>query len=392
VNLKEWHYHHPTRIICGAGVLGGLAGHIGFRRLILVTSPGFSRRGVVAQIEQALGQRLLKVLDGVEPNPDLSTIDRQAAPLRELQADAIIALGGGSSMDTAKALARLLSQPATLTLAAHFRDGVPFNPVPALPVVAIPTTSGTGAEVTPFGTVWDFERRKKYSIVGDDLYPALAVLDPELTLVLPEEVTISSGLDAVSHALESTWNKNANPLSLGLAAKSLQLSMSALPRLKTHPEDLAARGAMMQASLLAGMAISQTRTALAHSISYPLTARFKLPHGIACSFSLPVLMLFNAQADDGRLLQLARAVGFAGIGEFAGGLRQMFHELGVAAIFKRYVPDAGAIMEMTGLMFAPGRADNNIRMPSMDDIAGLVRDAAAHITGNYAATNDAASG
>lgn len=384
MSLIKWQYHNPTSVIYGAGASAGLDGHIGFQRLALVTSPSFTRRGIVSRIERTLGRRLIMVLDNVKANPDLSDIDRQASLLRELQPDAIAALGGGSSMDTAKAIARLLNQPSDMTLAAHFRDGAKFAPVPALPVVAIPTTSGTGAEVTPFGTVWDFERGKKYSVTGNDLYPALAILDPELTLDLPEEVTISSGLDAVSHALESSWNKNASPVTLGLAAKSLQLSLSSLPRLRTHPRDLEVRGAMMQASLLAGMAISQTRTALAHSISYPLTTKYNLPHGIACSFSLPVLMLFNAKADDGRLLHLARAAGCADIREFSDHLKKMFHDLGVAALFRSYIKDPGSIVELTGMMYSPGRADNNIRIPSTDDIAGIVRDAAIQITENYA--------
>lgn len=383
MSSEHWQYYNPTRIVFGAGELAKIADHLHYSRMALVTSPGFSRRGTVARIERALGARLVKVLDNVKPNPDLSDIDRQAAPLRELRPDAVLALGGGSSMDTAKALARLLGQPVEMTLAEHFREGVPFTPAPALPVAAVPTTAGTGAEVTPFGTVWDFERGKKYSVTGDDLYPEIAVLDPELTLDLPEEVTVSSGLDAVSHALESTWNKNASPVTLGLSAKSLQLSLPALPRLKTHPGDLEARGAMMQASLLAGMAISQTRTALAHSISYPLTTRFNLPHGIACSFSLPALTLFNAGADDGRLLHLGKAVGFADIGEFVERLQKIFHEVGVAALFKRYIQKVDSIVEMSGMMFTPDRAGNNLRTPSTEDIVRLVRSAAEQVNEDY---------
>src|SRR5690606_35203423 len=170
-----------------------------------------------------------------------------------LKPDAIMALGGGSSIDTAKALARLLVQPTGVTLAGHFREGVRLVPLPALPVVAVPTTAATGAEVTSFGTVWDFELAKKYSITGDDLYPSVAILDPELTLGLPRDVTFSSGLDAISHAFESTWNCNASPVTLGLATKSLQLSLPALPRLKVDLDDAGARRAMMEASLLAGM-------------------------------------------------------------------------------------------------------------------------------------------
>src|SRR5690606_27378339 len=208
---------------------------------------------------------------------------------------ALIALGGGSTIDSAKALARLLTRPAGTSLADLFvAEPLPGRVQAALPLVAIPTTSGTGAEVTPFGTVWDYDAHQKRSVVGDDLYPRLALLDPALTLGLPKDVTISSGLDAISHALESTWNRNASPASLGLVTKSLQLSLPALPRAVEEPENLDARADMMQASALAGIAISQTRTALAHAISYPLTARFGLPHGIACSFTLPALLAFNA--------------------------------------------------------------------------------------------------
>jgi len=306
--------------------------------------------------------------------------------LGPLAPDCIVALGGGSSIDTAKGLARLLSQPAGATLAAHFRDGIAFDGgVAALPVVAIPTTAGTGAEVTPFGTIWDFGLGKKYSVTGADLYPAVAVLDPELTLDLPEDVTISSGLDAVSHALESTWNRNASPITLGLATKSLQFSLPALERLRADLRDIEARGAMMQASLLAGLAISQTRTALAHSISYPLTTTFNLPHGIACSFTLPALMEFNAEVDDGRLLDLARATGHEDVDAFARRLRRTMRDAGVSALFRKYVEDSNACLDLVGDMFTPGRADNNMRSASVADVAQLLASSLSDVRHDYVA-------
>lgn len=372
MRASEWKYFNPVRVVYAIGAIRGIADHLEYERIVLVTSPGFSRRGIVARIQAALGERLVRVIDDVKPNPDLRDIDEQARQLRALKPDCILALGGGSSMDTAKALARLLAQPEEATLAGHFRDGIPFSDTRALPVVTIPTTSGTGAEVTPFGTVWDFAREKKYSVTGEDLYSAVAILDPELTLGLPEDVTISSGLDAISHAFESAWNRNASPITLGFVAKSLQLSLPALPLLKKEPDNLEARGAMMQASLLAGLAISQTRTALAHSISYPLTTAFDLPHGVACSFTLPALMQFNAQADDGRLGDLARATGYESTEAFANGLRQLFTALHVGELFSRYVPGRSEIMKLTDRMFAPGRADNNLRAATSGDIEHIV--------------------
>jgi phosphonate metabolism-associated iron-containing alcohol dehydrogenase len=369
----EWSYFSPVHIVCATGASVRLGDHVAFARMVLVTSPGFTRRGLVGRIGEALGERLVCIVDDVKPNPDLIDIDRQAEGIRGVQPDAIVGLGGGSSIDTAKALARLLAQPPGVTLAQHFRDGLPLGNAPALPVVAIPTTAGTGAEVTPFGTVWDFERAKKYSVAGDDMYPAATILDPQLTLGLPRDVTISSGLDAISHAFESTWNRNANPVTLSLAMKSLQLSLPALPRLTDDPYDLQARRAMMEASLLAGLAISQTRTALAHSISYPLTARFDLPHGIACSFTLPALLRFNAEADDGRLADLARALGFKHIEEMAAGLESVFHKLEFAASFRACLPNDGQVLELLDEMVAPGRAENNLKKAGPEEISSIVR-------------------
>ena len=373
--IEAWGYYSPVRIACATGASIRLGEHVAFERIVLVTSPGFTRRGLVGRIRDALGTRLAGVVDDVEPNPDLLDIDRQADAVRDLKPDAIVGLGGGSAMDTAKAMARLLAQPAGATLAAHFRDGTALEPIPALPMVAVPTTAGTGAEVTPFGTVWDFERAKKYSVAGDDLYPAATILDPELTLGLPEDVTVSSGLDAISHAFESTWNRNASPVTLGLAMKSLQLSLPALPRLKDDPADIQARRAMMEASLLAGLAISQTRTALAHSISYPLTARFELPHGIACSFTLPALLRFNAEADDRRLADLARALGFESVMDMADGLDALYRKLEVAHSFRARIPNDDQVLGLLDEMISPGRAENNLRNAAPHDVSYIVRGA-----------------
>jgi len=382
--MTNWTYLNPVQIVYAAGSSERLADHVPHRRIVLVTSPGFTRRGVVDRIRTSLGSRLLAVQDDVKPNPDVLDVDEQARALRPLAPDCIVALGGGSSIDTAKGLARLLGQPAGATLAAHFREGATFvDANPALPVVAIPTTAGTGAEVTPFGTIWDFGLGRKYSVTGPDLYPTAAILDPALTLDLPEEVTVSSGLDAISHALESTWNRNASPITLGMATKSLQLSLPVLVHLRANLRDVEARGAMMQASLLAGLAISQTRTALAHSISYPLTARFNLPHGIACSFTLPALMKFNAEADDGRLHDLASALNC----EDAGGLRsllmRLMEDVGLTALFRKYVLQPADCLELVGEMFTPGRADNNLRPASVADVTEMLACALTDVQHDY---------
>ena len=373
MNTASWTHYNPVRVIFRAGALQHIAGYVETSRVALVTTPGFRRRGIVDTLSSALGSRLIAIVDDVKPNPGVDDVQVQSARLRAEHPDMLIALGGGSTIDTAKALARLLAEPEGTSLIALLREGATATTA-AVPVVAIPTTAGTGAEVTPFGTVWDHAGKMKHSIVGEDLFPQLAVLDPELTLGMPAEVTVASGLDAVSHALESTWNRNATPVTLGLAMKSLQLSMQSLAAAAENPDNIEARAGMMQASMLAGLAISQSRTALAHSISYPLTANFNLPHGLACSFTLPALLAFNAGVDDGRLAHLARGVGYAGTDDLAVELTALFERLGIGKLLARYLPDRASILAMSDQMFAPGRAENNLREATADQVGALVID------------------
>lgn len=370
--MIDWSFFHPTRIEFGIGKLSRISEFAEGKRLLLITSPGFTRRGISENLGKLLGSKLIKIVDTVKPNPDLEDIDIIAAELKPLAPDQLIALGGGSSLDTAKALACILGGKVKTTLTAHFRENEAFLQSDALPIIAIPTTAGTGAEVTPFGTIWDFREKKKYSIVGDDLFPKIAVLDPELTVDLPKDITISSGLDAVSHALESIWNRHASPISISFATQSLSFSLNALREWVADNSSLEARSKMLEASLLAGMAISQTRTALAHSISYPLTTAFELPHGLACSFTLPEILRFNAEVDDGRLRQLARALGHNSIHEFGDDLEKLFIQLSFRDLFWAYIPNKNRVVSLKNLMFTPGRADNNLRQVSLNDVEKIV--------------------
>lgn len=285
--MSAWSHFNPVSIHAGSGSLNTLPAHVGEGALLLVTTAGFTRRGLTARILDLLGAARVTVYDQVTPNPELDDLETVTTQFRGLGITQIIALGGGSVLDAAKVLAVTLpseeDKPLTLTL----REGRPQQWQKKLPLIAIPTTSGTGAEVTPFATVWDKTTHKKHSVTGDLIYPDLALLDPELTLTLPYEETLYTGLDAISHALESLWNKNRTPISEAWAFQALTLANDALPKVLATPNDAAARETMQQASVLAGLAISQTRTAIAHSISYPLTSYFGVPHGLACSFTLP---------------------------------------------------------------------------------------------------------
>jgi alcohol dehydrogenase len=280
----HWSYFNPVRVVSSR--LGELEPLISGQRILIVTTPGFVRRGVVERLSKAVNAMDVLVWDGVKPNPDLTDLDLAAAQLRSERIDGVVGLGGGSAIDAAKVLASALGGSNEFSLDELFRQGRSFTARQSLPLLVVPTTAGTGSEVTPFATVWDHQKGKKYSLVHESIYPHTALLDVELTLSLDRDVTLYPALDAISHALESLWNKNCTTVSKAFALQALSLLTRELPTVLREPRIIAGRRMLQEASMLAGLAISQTRTAIAHAISYPLTLRFGMPHGLACSFTL----------------------------------------------------------------------------------------------------------
>lgn len=284
--FARWTFHNPVRVTAGVGVLERLHELAPEGKVLLITTAGFTRRGMTDRLMALLGEGRVLIHDWVTPNPELDDLEVAAENLKDSGLASIVALGGGSVLDAAKVLAVTLLSDSERPLDHALRQGNAHTWIKRLPVIAIPTTSGTGAEVTPFATVWDSTTHKKHSVNGDNLYPTHALLDPTLTLTLPRQETLYTSLDAISHALESLWNKNRTPVSEALTLQALNLANESLPVILEEPDNLGQRTRMQQASTLAGMAISQTRTAIAHSISYPLTSRYGVPHGLACSFTL----------------------------------------------------------------------------------------------------------
>ncbi len=272
-------YFNPVKIHFGVSFLEAL-NFINERKILLVTSQGFSKRGVVKQLQNALLCRCVGVIDNISPNPQLCDLLNLKANLREF--DAIIALGGGSVMDSAKFF-------AADEVAVQNGDIKLPKGASAKPIYAIPTTAGTSSELTKWATIWDNATLTKHSLSDEKLYPKAAFYDANLTLSLPRETTIFTALDALSHAFESIWNNNANPISTHFALKAIAIILRDLPPLCENLHSLKLRTSLMQASIYAGLAFSNTQTALAHALSYPLTMKFAVPHGLACAFSLPLL-------------------------------------------------------------------------------------------------------
>ncbi|MBS0343191.1 MAG: iron-containing alcohol dehydrogenase [Proteobacteria bacterium] len=304
-------FFNPVRSVYGAGALSSLPQLLDGRKAVIVTFPEARELGLLDRLQRLLGEQMAGVIDSVLPNPDVAEL----RPLYEAfwrdaaDAEVIVALGGGSSIDTAKALMVGARSGCFEDLVAALTAGVPFEPARVKALIAVPTTAGTGSEVTPWATVWDRHAQRKYSLHLRETWPTAAIVDPELMLSLPAPVTLQSGLDALSHALESIWNVNANAISDTFAVAAVQEIFEALPLLMRKLDDVQLRGRMALAALKAGMAFSNTRTALAHSISYEMTLRYGLPHGIACSFPLPMVLQRAIGHDAGRDAVLARALG-----------------------------------------------------------------------------------
>jgi phosphonate metabolism-associated iron-containing alcohol dehydrogenase len=289
-----WRYHNPVDIHFGAGRLGELPRVLGARTAVLVTFPEAGGLGLTRRVQGLLGSALLGVISDTQPNPDVASLSGLYEQFwRDYhRCDVVIGVGGGSTLDTAKALMIGTASGRLDELVAVLATGASFAPARVKRLIAVPTTAGTGSEVTPFATIWDAapERQKKYSLQLKETWAEAAIVDPELTLSLPPAVTLHSALDALSHGLEAIWNVNANPVSDVLAVAAARAILATLPALMARPADLELRTRVAQAALTAGLAFSNTKTALAHSISYEMTLKHGLPHGLACSFTLPMVL------------------------------------------------------------------------------------------------------
>jgi alcohol dehydrogenase len=316
----------------------------------------------------------LHVFTGVKPNPTIESVSIAAADVLSSEPELLMSIGGGSAIDTAKAVAAIAGAAGMNSdwLGRHFRESIPFPASFAPPpIIAVPTTAGTGSEVTMWGTVYDERDGTKYSISHQSLYPEAALLVPELTSTMDSELTLITGLDAMSHCLESMWNRRATTVSDAFARKGLTQIVRFLPLAVRDGGDMSIRAAMQNAALMGGLAISSTATALAHSMSYPLTARLGMPHGLACSFTLPALMEFNGNAAPERTDLVARALGATATAEGVAKLRHLFDELGVKALVARYLQPGGAAAFQDKLL-TPGRADNNVAPATSRDALRLI--------------------
>ena len=299
--MKDFRFSVPQDITFGEGSLAKLPEILkkqGAAKALLVSDRGLEKLGVVEKVKriaEEAGITVAEFLD-VEPNPSVHTVDSTVQAYQESGAESIIALGGGSPMDVAKAVGVLAKYGGSITE----YEGAHKIPGPIVPITAIPTTAGTGSEVTAFSVITDTERSYKLTVFSYELIPASAILDPELIMTVPASVAASCGVDALIHAWEAYTSRDASPFSDAVAEKAMELIGGNLRRFVADRTDREAAGAMMAGSMFAGLAFAWARLGNIHAMSHPVSAFFHVPHGVANSILLPVIVEYNALADKGR--------------------------------------------------------------------------------------------
>lgn len=314
MNLGPFDFQARTRIIFGVGSVEGLgevAGALGGRRALVVSDPGVVRAGHVAVALAALQRAGLQthVFDGVVENPTDECVEAGVAAARAVATDLLVGLGGGSSLDCAKAIGVLLRNGGRI---ADY-GGVGQVPAPLPPLVAVPTTAGTGSEVQSAALISDSRTHHKMLIWDHHLAPPVAILDPGLTVTLPPRVTALTGIDAIAHALESHVTARATRLSAIFSGAAWRLLAPAFRQVLRAPSDVTARAEMLLGATLAGLAIENSMLGAAHACANPLTAHYGIPHGAAVALMLPHVIRFNGREPGirERYGALAAAVGLA---------------------------------------------------------------------------------
>jgi alcohol dehydrogenase len=367
----------PTRVLFGRGVAGQAGTHaasLGARKVMLITDRGVEAAGLVDPVRADLAGAGLAVLAfrQVEPNPRDVDCLAGADVAADFQAEAFVAVGGGSAIDSAKCIALLR------TNGGHPRDWEDFGALrqDPLPVLAIPTTAGTGSEVSPSAVITDTARKKKMNLFDMRNCPRVALVDPDLTLSCPPSLTTAAGMDALSHAVDALHCRLATPASDALALEGARLVAHYIRRAAASPGDIETRCGMAQGSLTAGIAVGLTDVAGVHCLAEAIGGLYGHPHGYCCADSMPPVMDYNLPVSSAKYARLAHAFGIppgtSGDAELARlaieHIRQLNHDLGV--------PPMRQLIRAEDLQLLGLKAEQNTSTPSNPRTA----DAAAFAT------------
>ena len=289
--------------------LPGVVARLGFKKALVVTDKGLMKFGVAKMVLDVMDEAGIQyeIFDDVKPNPTVTNVKNGIEACKKAEADFIVAIGGGSSMDTAKGIGIVVRNPEFSDIVSL--EGVADTKKKSLPIIALPTTAGTAAETTINYVIIDESRQAKMVCVDPNDIPCVAIIDAELMYSLPKSLTAATGMDAMTHAIEGLITKAAWELSDMFEIKAIEMIYRYLPLAVDEPTNPKGRDGMAVAQYVAGMAFSNVGLGVDHGMAHPLSALFNVPHGVACAMLLPTVMRFNAPAALEKYVEIAKAVG-----------------------------------------------------------------------------------
>lgn len=381
---RIFRYEIPTAIEFGNGSIRLLAEHVktlGGSKVLIVADPGVVQAGIAERLKAPLEEANIpyELFSDIEADPAIESVEQGTGIAKSTGCDLVVGVGGGSSLDTAKAIGLMLTNPG------HIKDYVGINKVgiPAAPVIAVPTTAGTGSEMTIWSVLSDKKEKVKLSVGSIYNCPALALCDPELTMTLPPHITAATGMDALTHALESYVNKATQPISEGLSVQAMKMISNSLRLAVVQGENLEARYNMLQASLIAAMAFNSTRLGLAHALAIPLGAHFKIPHGVVNAILLPEVMQFNIIGNVAKFAEIAVIFGERtehltereAAERSVAAIRKLKLDVGITQTLSDYGLEEKHLDKIAEEAMTSGNVPVNPRKPSIEDLKNICRSA-----------------
>ncbi|MCU6710184.1 phosphonoacetaldehyde reductase [Paenibacillus sp. J5C_2022] len=372
-------FYNPVETYFGTGAMEQLSAVIDsdgetVEKVLLITRGGdFSNTADYRKLMQQLQHTVVFVYPVEISNPDVTDLHALLQATRDFDYNLVIAVGGGSVLDLGKSAAGFKGYQCES--ADGLREAIVSRAYSsnsqACSWIALPTTAGTGSEVTPWATIWDRKNDVKYSVEGKNLFAKAAIIDPLLTLSLPVRTSIISGLDAICHATEAYWSRNTNEISRQFALQAIRSLVPNLASLREDPHNVEIRTQVALGSFLAGLAFSNTRTTACHSISYPITLLYGIEHGLAASMTLAKMMKWNEEAliDPEKLFRAFGAADVDGIGSVLDGI---YEKSGFSGRLRDYaVPQEGLRM-IVEKAYTKGRMDNNPRSIEQEELHELL--------------------
>jgi alcohol dehydrogenase class IV len=380
--IPSFSYHNPTAIEFGWGSLSklpALLNGLNGTRALVVGDPGVLKAGIVERVNTTLAAAGIPAyaFTDVESDPDARSVDSGVKLAKSRECDVVVGVGGGSALDVAKAIGLMLTNPGNI------RDysGIDKVQRAGAPVIAIPTTAGTGSEMTIWSVLSEKEKRVKFS-VGSSLNCArIALLDPDLTVSLPPSVTAATGMDALTHALESYVNKATQPISEAMSEQSMTLISRSLRTAVAQPDNPQARADMLLASTLAAMAFNSTRLGLVHAFAMPLGSKFHIPHGIVNAIMLPAVMRYNVPGNLVKFAHIAEIFGepiaHLSLREAADrsvvAIESLKADIGITAKLSQFGMTEADIDSVVDEALLSGNVSVNPRQPTREDMKDLLR-------------------